>query len=118
MTLVPRTAVIVVTLLAFAGCAVVQPVTDLSPASIRQQVRPGDVVQVTVTGGRTFDLDVEKVEEASLTGTTVDNRRFRIAYASITGLTLRDPGQAAAAAAGLTILAVLAPIALLILLFD
>jgi hypothetical protein len=103
MRTLARRAVAALTLLAFGGCAIVQPVEDLSPAAIQRQVRPGDVVHVEVRDGRTFELTVDKVEAASLTGTTLDDRRFRIAYASITVLQVRDPDQAAAGAGAITI---------------
>lgn len=114
MAVAARNVVAALTLLAFTGCAVVQPVEDLTPASIQRQVRPGDVVHVAVADGRTFELRLDKVEAAALTGTTVDGRRFRIAYASITRLQLRDPGQAAVGAGALIVLGTIAVIALLI----
>jgi hypothetical protein len=113
MRALARHAVIALTLVAFTGCAIVQPVEDLSPAAIQQQVRPGDVVHVEVRDGRTFELTVDKVESASLTGTTLDDRRFRIAYASITVLQVRNPGQAAAGAGAMTV-GVLAYIVLIV----
>lgn len=112
-----RQVIAAATALALAGCAVVQPVRDLSPAAIRQQVRVGDVVHVAVTDGRTFELAVEKVEATSLTGTTLDQRRFRIAYASITELQVRSPG-AAAAGTGMLVLGGLAAVVLVFAGFD
>ena len=102
-----------ITLLAFTGCAVVRPVQDFEPAAIRQQVRPGDVVHARITDGRSFELKVDTLDAESLTGTTVDGRRFRIDYASIAERQVRDPGQAAAGI-GLLVLGALAFVGVLL----
>ena len=74
--------------LALAGTASAQPLTDLSPAAIQQQVAVGDSVRATVKDGRAFDLTVVKVEAEALTGTTAENRRFRIRYSGLASLEL------------------------------
>lgn len=85
-------------LLAFAGGAAAQALEDLSPAAIRQQVRPGDSVRVTVRDGRAFELTVVKVEADTLTGTTAENRRFRIRYSALASLEVRERAAAGVAA--------------------
>ena len=75
--------------------AAAQALDDLSPASIQRAVAPGDVVHATVTDGRAFDLRLVKVEAESLTGTTLENRRFRIRYSALTALEVRSKATAA-----------------------
>ena len=111
MTRTGKTA-LAAALLALAGCASVHTIENPSPASIQQQVEPGDVVRVSVKDGRTFELAVEKVEAESLTGSTVENRRFRIPYSTIQALEVRD-GQADGTS-GVVALMVIAGIAVIV----
>jgi hypothetical protein len=82
-------ALIAIGWLALAGTASAQPLADLSPAAIQQRVAVGDSVRATVKDGRAFDLTVVKVEAEALTGTTAENRRFRIRYSGLASLELR-----------------------------
>lgn len=96
MRLAMRTAALAIGLLGSGGGAMAQALEDLSPASIRQQVKPGDAVRAAVQDGRTFELTVVAVEQETLTGTTAENRRFRIRYSALASLEIT--GKAAAAA--------------------
>jgi hypothetical protein len=74
--------------------AAAQVLDDLSPAAIQRAVAPGDVVQAKVNDGRSFDLRIDKVEAESLTGTTLEDRRFRIRYSALTALEVRSKATA------------------------
>jgi hypothetical protein len=87
-------------LLGFAPGAAAQVLEDLSPAAIQRAVAPGDVVQAKVKDGRTFDLRIDKVEAESLTGTTLEQRRFRIRYSALAALEVRSKATAGAGAGG------------------
>ena len=99
-----RNLVVAVTLLAFTGCAATRTLETLTPATIREQVEPGDVVKVAVNDGRSFEIEVEKVEATALTGTTLENRRYRIPYSTITSLQVQGDRAGAAAGAGAMII--------------
>lgn len=85
-----RVAALVMGLLGWVPVVAAQVLEDLSPAAIQRQLAPGDLVQATVSDGRTFALRIVKVEDASFTGTTPENRRFRIRYSALTALERRD----------------------------
>jgi len=91
-----------VAMLGFTPGASAQVLEDLSPAAIRQQVAPGDAVRAGVKDGRTFELTVVSVEAETLTGTTFENRRFRIRYSALSSLEIT--GKAAAATTGVVAL--------------
>lgn len=99
-----KNLVVAVTLLAFTGCASTRTLETLTPATIQQQVEPGDVVTVAVRDGRSFEIEVEKVEATSLTGTTLENRRYRIPYSTIESLEVQADRTGAAAGAGAMII--------------
>lgn len=99
-----KNVVVAVTLLAFTGCATTRTLETLTPEGIQRQIEPGDVVKVAVKDGRTFVIEVEKVEADSLTGTTIESRRYRIPYSTITALEVQGDKTGAAAGAGALIL--------------
>lgn len=107
--------VVAVTLLAFTGCAATRTLETLTPATIQQQVEPGDVVKVAVKDGRSFEIQVEKVEAAALTGMTLENRRYRIPYSTIISLEIQGDRTGAAAGAGaMLVIGTIAVIALIV----
>ena len=107
--------VVAVTLLASTGCAATRTLETLTPATIQQQVEPGDVVKVAVKDGRSFEIQVEKVEATALTGMTLENRRYRIPYSTITSLEIQGDRTGAAAGAGaMLVIGTIAAIALIV----
>ena len=110
-----KNLVAAITLLAFTGCATTRTLESVTPAAIQQQVEPGDVVKVAVRDGRTFEIEVEKVEADALTGTTIENRRFRIPYSTIETVQVQgDRTGAAVGAGGLIIIGTVAVLAAVI----
>lgn len=79
-------AALATALLGYAGSISAQVLDDLSPAAIRQQVTPGDAVRASVQDGRSFELTVLELGAETLTGTTAEQRRFRIRYSALASL--------------------------------
>ena len=108
-----RNLVVAIALLCFAGCATTRTLETLTPEGIQRRVEPGDVVHVDVRDGRGFEIRVDKVEADALTGTTIENRRFRIPYSAIEALQIREGRTGAAVGAGA--LAIVGPIVVIAL---
>jgi hypothetical protein len=78
-----RYAVVAVTLLCFTACTSMQPIEDITPATIRQQVQVDDEVHIVLRSGAVYDLVVTKVEEDSLVGEADSGKHWRIKYDAI-----------------------------------
>lgn len=83
MTRAIKILVILATLLAHTGCTTMRALEDPTPQRIAQQVETGDRVLIQHSNGKTYDLEVTRVEPDALTGTTPGGKRYRILSAGI-----------------------------------
>lgn len=100
--------------LALAGCTSMRPVGEISPTGIAQAVAPGDQVRIVLRDGRQFDLDVDRVDGESLTGTADSGRRFRIRYSAVRTIQVEDVDAAKTAGAGAAVYVVTGLVATLL----
>lgn len=70
--------------LALAGCSVMQPLAG-GPAAWRNELRPGDAVQITTTDGRSLEFVVSEVTDAGLRG-----EGQAVSYEAIASLNRRE----------------------------
>jgi hypothetical protein len=75
--------VAVATLLVHTGCTTLRALEDPTPQRIAEQVETGDRVLIGHSNGKTYDLEVTRVEPDALTGTAASGKRYRILYAGI-----------------------------------
>jgi hypothetical protein len=78
-----RIAATLLLLAVSTGHAAGQPLENVSPAAIQQRVQPGDEVRIVVRDGRSYELEVTRVEEESLTGTAESGKNYKIRYSAI-----------------------------------
>ena len=78
-----KNAVLVLTLLSFTACTSMRPIEDVQPAVIHQEVEAGDWVEIVATNGKTYDLEVTKVEADALYGEADSGKRYKIPLESI-----------------------------------
>ena len=84
-----RIVVTLLTLLCFAGCTTFQPLPDVQPATIQQQVTPGTRVELERVDGTRLALNVESVSADKLVGVG-DGKRYEIPLASIRSIGTRS----------------------------
>lgn len=112
------TAVVVLALLAHTGCTTMRTVEGRSPASIQQNVGPGDRVRVAASNGKVYELTVTAVEAESLTGKAGNGKRYKIQYAAINAIEVQEGDVARSVGAGLVTLYVVSIAAVLVALHN
>jgi len=76
------------TLLCFTGCTTLQPLGDTRPATIQQQVKVGDTVELERMDGTQLVLKVQAVSAETLTG-VFEKRRYEIPLSDIKSIGTR-----------------------------
>ena len=112
------TAVVVLALLAHTGCTTMRMLEERSPASIQQNVGPGDRVRVAANNGKVYELMVTAIEADSLTGRANNGKRYRIQYAAINAIEVQEGDVGKSIGAGLVTLYVVSVAALLVALHN
>lgn len=113
-----QAVVVVATLLAFTGCSTMRLLDERSPASIQQNVGPGDRVRIAASNGKVYELTVTEVEADSLTGKAASGKRYKVQYAAINAIEVQEADVLASVGAGLGTLLVVSTVALLVALHN
>lgn len=114
MTRAIKALAVLATLLAHTGCTTMRALEEPTPQRIAEQVETGDRVLIGHSNGKTYDLEVTRVEPEALTGTAASGKRYRIPYAGIRTLEVQQAdllkslgvGVGTAAVVGIALLAV------------
>ena len=83
-------AIALVVAVALAGCTSMRTIPDVSPPGIQQEVQPGDEIHVVLLDGRTFDLEVTRVDAETLTGVAESGKTFRIRHDAVRWLEVAE----------------------------
>ena len=83
-------AIALVVAVALAGCTSMRTIPDVSPTGIQQEVQPGDEIHVVLLDGRTFDLEVTRVDAETLTGVAESGKAFRIRHDAVRWLEVAE----------------------------
>jgi hypothetical protein len=113
-----KAVTVVLTLLAFTGCSTMRLLDERSPASIQQNVAPGDRVRVAASNGKVYELTVTAMEADSLTGKADNGKRYKIRYAAINAIEVQEGDVGKSIGAGLVTLYVVSVAALLVALHN
>lgn len=113
-----QAVVVVATLLAFTGCSTMRLLDERSPASIQQNVGPGDRVRIAASNGKVYELTVTQIEADSLTGKAASGKRYKVQYAAINAIEVQEADVLASVGVGLGTLLVVSTVALLVALHN
>lgn len=113
-----KAVAVLLTLLAFTGCSTMRLLDERSPASIQQNVGPGDRVRVAASNGKVYELTVTAIEADSLTGKAANGKRYKIRYAAINAIEVQEGDVGKSIGAGLVTLYVVSVAALLVALHN
>jgi hypothetical protein len=112
-----RSTVVAAVIVSLTACTTMRAVEDVTPQGLRDRVEAGDEVRIVTAKGAVYELEVTKVEDDALTGRAGNGKLYKVRYAAIQALEVRErsEGQTRGAVAGGLILAYAVAIAFMLM---